>query len=111
MSGPSSTGLTGTLDEKSWRSRLARLRLEALSTARRMLRTKRLVLAGNSIASSGLRDRDIVLLTIQRQGVTTPNPRSGRELLAGDVLVCFGKIDTMRQLLPDTAGKVRRPRE
>ena len=57
-------------------------------------------LAHRSIAASGLRERDVVVLSITRDSVTIPNPRSDRELLPGDNLLCYGKLLTLRSLVP-----------
>jgi ribosomal protein S6--L-glutamate ligase len=57
-------------------------------------------LCGKTIEASGLRERDVIVLTIQRGSVTTPNPRTNREILAGDTLLCFGKTLTLRGLAP-----------
>ena len=57
-------------------------------------------LCGKTIKSSGLRDRDVIVLTIQRESVTIPNPRNDREILAGDTLLCFGKTITLKGLAP-----------
>lgn len=65
-------------------------------------------LCGQTIGSSKLRDRDILVLTIQRESVTIPNPRVSREILAGDTLLCFGKTLTLSSLAP--VRKTRRRR-
>ncbi len=57
-------------------------------------------LCGKTITSSALRERDVLVLTIQRGGVTIPNPKGSREILAGDVLLCFGKTLTLKGLAP-----------
>ncbi len=57
-------------------------------------------LCGRTIEASGLRDRDVLVLTIQRGSLTIPNPRKTREILAGDVLLCFGKTLTLKGLAP-----------
>jgi ribosomal protein S6--L-glutamate ligase len=62
-------------------------------------------LCGKTIEGSGLRERDVNVLTIQRGSVTIPNPRRDREILAGDTLLCFGKNLTLKGLAPP-----RRPR-
>jgi len=62
---------------------------------------------GKAIKSSGLRDRDITVLTLYRETRVIPNPRSERQLEAGDRLLCFGKLDLMRDLTP---AKIRRKR-
>jgi len=62
---------------------------------------------GKAISESGLRDRDINVLTLHRGTTVIPNPRSSRQLEAGDRLLCFGKLELMRELVP---AKVRRKR-
>jgi ribosomal protein S6--L-glutamate ligase len=69
-------------------------------------------LCGKTIKESGLRDRDILVLTIQRQNVTIPNPKISREIVAGDILLCFGKTLTLKGLAPrkkprKNAGKTK----
>jgi ribosomal protein S6--L-glutamate ligase len=69
-------------------------------------------LCGKTIKESGLRDRDILVLTIQRQNVTIPNPKTSREIVAGDILLCFGKTLTLKGLAPrkkprKNAGKTK----
>jgi ribosomal protein S6--L-glutamate ligase len=65
-------------------------------------------LMGKTIDSSGLRDRDIVVLSLSRDGKVIPNPRSSRELLDGDHLLCFGKYANVKDLLPAEARHRRR---
>jgi ribosomal protein S6--L-glutamate ligase len=62
--------------------------------------TEQSELSGKTVRGSGLRDRDIIVLTIQRGSVTIPNPRNDREILPGDILLCFGKMLTLRGLAP-----------
>jgi ribosomal protein S6--L-glutamate ligase len=57
-------------------------------------------LAGKTLRTSGLRDRDVQVLSIQRGSVVIPNPRGDRELLPGDTLLCFGKHITLKGLIP-----------
>jgi len=64
-------------------------------------------LAGKTIAESGLRDRDILVLSIDRTGAVIPNPKGSRAILAGDALLCFGKLAALRQQVP----KKKRPRK
>ncbi len=56
---------------------------------------------GKSIKESGLRELDIVVITLERAGQTIPNPKVVRELEAGDKLLCFGKIETMKDWIPE----------
>jgi ribosomal protein S6--L-glutamate ligase len=64
---------------------------------------------GKSIQESGLRDKDIVVLTLNRGTTVIPNPRSQRQIEAGDRLLCFGKLDLMRNLIPAKTRRRRRP--
>ena len=65
-------------------------------------------LVGSTIATSGLRERDIVVLSLNRGTTVIPNPRDHRVLEPDDRLLCFGKLEAMRDLIP--ARKRRRPR-
>ncbi|KQO63711.1 30S ribosomal protein S6--L-glutamate ligase [Curtobacterium sp. Leaf261] len=58
-------------------------------------------LVGRTIEQSGLGDRDITVLTLHRGSTVIPNPRSGVALEAGDRLLCFGKLEEMRSMIPD----------
>ena len=58
-------------------------------------------LAGKSIAECGLREGDVQILTLFRDGKAIQNPRSSRVLELGDRLLCFGKLEVMRSFLPD----------
>ncbi|MEK9499827.1 30S ribosomal protein S6--L-glutamate ligase [Gaopeijia maritima] len=64
-------------------------------------------LVGASIADSGLRDRDIVVLTLHRGTTVIPNPRDSRVLEEDDRLLCFGKLESMRDLVPARRGRRR----
>jgi ribosomal protein S6--L-glutamate ligase len=65
---------------------------------------------GQSILDSGLREKDISVLTLYRGTTVIPNPRQQRVLEAGDRLLCFGKLEFMRNLIPAKARKKRRPK-
>ncbi len=39
-----------------------------------------------------------------------PNPKSSRTLEAGDRLLCFGKLELMRDLVPAKTRRKRRPK-
>jgi len=56
-------------------------------------------LANTTIDDSGLRDADIIVLTLTRDGVVIPNPRGTRTLEPEDALLCFGKLDSLRDLV------------
>jgi len=65
---------------------------------------------GKTIQNSGLRDKDIMVLTLYRGTTVIPNPRSHRQIEAGDRLLCFGKLELMRDLIPPKTRKRRRPK-
>ena len=66
-------------------------------------------LIGKTIGASGLRESDINVLTLYRAGSAIPNPKSERVLEAGDRLLCFGKLETMRGLIPPKTRRRRKP--
>jgi len=72
-------------------------------------------LVGQSIAESDLRERDIVVLTLHRGHVVVPNPKGSRVMEVDDRLLCFGKLEAMRDLVPARRRrkrpKVRRLKE
>jgi ribosomal protein S6--L-glutamate ligase len=55
---------------------------------------------GKSLAASGLRERDITVLTLHRDTEVIPNPRENRVLHSNDRLLCFGKLEEMRDMIP-----------
>ncbi|MCA8986249.1 MAG: RimK family alpha-L-glutamate ligase [Planctomycetaceae bacterium] len=63
---------------------------------------------GRTIADSGLKERDINVLTLNRGTSVIPNPKSSRQLEPGDRLLCFGKLEAMRDLIPERTRKARR---
>jgi ribosomal protein S6--L-glutamate ligase len=64
-------------------------------------------MVGRPITESGLRDRDIVVLTLHRGHTVIPNPRGSRVLEADDRLLCFGKLEAMRDLVPARRARKR----
>jgi len=63
----------------------------------------------SSIDASGLRDNDINILTLNRGTTVIPNPKPNRNLLENDRLLCFGKLESMRDLIPEKTRRSRRP--
>ncbi|THG32564.1 RimK family alpha-L-glutamate ligase [Glaciibacter flavus] len=72
-------------------------------------------LVGTALRESGLAERDISVLTLHRGTSVVPNPRGSVVLEAGDRLLCFGKLEEMRSMIPERRkrrAKVRRlPKE
>lgn len=66
-------------------------------------------LVNKTIDEAGLRDLDIVVLTLTRGTQTIPNPRGTRVLAAGDELLCFGKLDSLRDLVTERRRRRIRP--
>jgi len=66
-------------------------------------------LVGKTLAESGLRERDLTVLTLTRDAKVIPNPRGHRELEAGDRLLCFGRLEEMRDLVPARRRRRARP--
>lgn len=65
---------------------------------------------GKSLMNSGLREKGINVLTLHRSGMVIPNPKSERSLEANDRLLCFGKIESMKALVPERIRRRRRPK-
>jgi ribosomal protein S6--L-glutamate ligase len=65
-------------------------------------------LAGRTLREAGLRARDVQVLSITRGSVVLPNPRGDDRLLPHDVLLCFGKLMTLKHLMPPPAARSQR---
>lgn len=66
-------------------------------------------LVGRTLATSGLRERDVTVLTLTRGTRVVPNPKGNRELEAGDRMLCFGRLEAMRDLVPARRRRRARP--
>lgn len=67
-------------------------------------------LVGETIAGSDLRERDIAVLTLTRGTSVIPNPKGSRVLDAEDRLLCFGRFDAMRDLVPERRRRRKEPK-
>jgi ribosomal protein S6--L-glutamate ligase len=65
-------------------------------------------LVGTTLGDSGLRERDITVLTLHRGTQVIPNPSVRQVLEAEDRLLCWGKLEEMRSMIPERPK--RRPR-
>jgi ribosomal protein S6--L-glutamate ligase len=65
---------------------------------------------GRQIGESGLREADINVLTLYRGTTVIPNPKATRVLEGGDRLLCFGKRESMRGMVPKKTRKRRAPK-
>ena len=58
-------------------------------------------LVGKPLGDSGLGERDITVLTLHRGVQVIPNPRPRHVLEDGDRLLCWGKLEEMRSMIPE----------
>lgn len=64
---------------------------------------------GNTIQETNLREQDINVLTLYRGTTVIPNPKASRTLEPNDKLLCFGKMDSMRGMVPAKTRRRRSP--
>jgi len=64
---------------------------------------------GKTIRESMTVEQDINVLTLYRGQKVIPNPRLDRTLEPEDRLLCFGKMESMRTMVPKKARKRRQP--
>jgi len=64
---------------------------------------------GRSIKDSDLPEKEINVLTLYRGNKVIPNPRADRVLEPDDKLLCFGKLELMRDMIPRKTRRRRRP--
>ena len=65
-------------------------------------------LVGKKIQETGLREQDIVVLTLNRNGKVISNPKGTRIIEAEDRLLCYGKLESMKDLIPEKKRRRRR---
>lgn len=65
-------------------------------------------LVGMTIDDTGLREQDVVVLTLKRGSSVISNPKGSRVLEADDSLLCYGRSDNMKGLIPDQPKKRRK---
>ncbi|MDX1610241.1 MAG: TrkA C-terminal domain-containing protein [Halofilum sp. (in: g-proteobacteria)] len=65
---------------------------------------------GRTITDTGLREQDINVLTLYRGNKVIPNPKNERVLEGNDKLLCFGKMEAMRNMVPAKTRRRRRPK-
>jgi len=57
-------------------------------------------IVGGTLGDSGILDRDITVLTLNRGTTVIPNPKRSQVLQAEDRLLCFGRMEEMRSMTP-----------
>jgi ribosomal protein S6--L-glutamate ligase len=63
---------------------------------------------GVPIRESGMREREIIVLSIERDEELITNPKGTFALQAGDRIICFGRHEKMRDLIPSRPRRRRR---
>lgn len=63
---------------------------------------------GKTIVESGLLEMDIVVLSLHRGGKVIPNPLHKRTLETEDRLLCFGKRESMKDMIPERRSRIRK---
>jgi ribosomal protein S6--L-glutamate ligase len=64
---------------------------------------------GLSITDTKLKEQDINVLTLYRGAKVIPNPKQERILEPNDKLLCFGKMESMRGMIPTKTRNRRQP--
>ncbi len=57
-------------------------------------------LVGKKISESDLKENDITILTLHRDTEVYPNPKDDKILEPHDRLLCFGRLESMRSMIP-----------
>lgn len=63
---------------------------------------------GKPLSESSLPGRDISILTLTRGTAVIANPKGTRVLEPNDRLLCYGRLDSMRDLVPERRQRQRR---
>jgi hypothetical protein len=54
---------------------------------------------GSTLIKSGFRERDVLILSIERNEEIIHIPDAKTRILAGDRLICYGKLDNLKKLI------------
>lgn len=65
---------------------------------------------GMAVRDTDLVEKDINVLTLYRGAKIIPNPSASRVLEAGDKILCYGKLEAMREMIPAKARRRRNPK-
>jgi len=65
-------------------------------------------LVGKPISESGLRARDLTVLNLHRGTTVISNPKGERVLEAGDKVLCYGRLENMRDLASQRQKRKRK---
>ena len=62
-------------------------------------------LANKLIKNTGLKEREVLVLSVLRETLTIPTPKGEDRILVNDILVCYGKLSTLKNLIPPKSKK------
>jgi len=65
---------------------------------------------GKQLAETDLSEKDLNVLTLYRGNKVVPNPKMTRVLEPEDKLLCFGKLESMRGMVPAKTRRQRQPK-
>ena len=57
---------------------------------------KKSKIAGQTLAESGFRDADVMVLSIERDEEVIPVPKAQNKIRVGDRLICYGKLENLK---------------
>jgi ribosomal protein S6--L-glutamate ligase len=63
-----------------------------------------------TIHDAKLSEKDINVLTLYRDAKVIPNPKASNVLKAEDRLLCFGKLESMKEMIPAKTRRRRKPK-
>ena len=66
---------------------------------------------GQKLGDTNFGEKDITVLTLHRGATVIPNPKKNVVLEPGDKLLCFGKLEEMRSMLPERRRRRARVRK
>lgn len=55
--------------------------------------------AGLTLSQSGFKERDLMILSVERDEEVIPVPRAQTKIRVGDRLICYGKLENLRGLV------------
>ena len=88
-----------------------RLNLASGFTVAEVLVMEQSPLANQKLQDTGLREKEIMVLSINRHGHVIPVPHKETELMPGDHLLCYGRQNELRELLPQPPKRRRRRKQ
>jgi ribosomal protein S6--L-glutamate ligase len=60
---------------------------------------KKSKLTGSTLTKAGFQEKDVLILSIERGEEIIHIPDAKTRILAGDLLICYGKLDDLKRLI------------